>query len=92
MGSYVLGLVNNDDYVEHPEVNTDQLFPGGMIKPVTLTIGGGDMGTHISPNDQVCMCNMGEFLTGTWRAAFDDESSVGSNAQGVIIILFQRVA
>lgn len=90
MGSYVLGMITDHTYEQHQELKGKQLFPGNIITPVTLTVDGTDMNIVGQPSNRVCLAATGEFLTGTWRAAYDGE--VSDNALEGIVMLLQRMA
>ncbi|EAV0792731.1 hypothetical protein ETH90_17710 [Salmonella enterica] len=90
VGSYVLGMITTSDYGAHPEIKDNQLFPGGLIRPVTLTIDGTDMDSFNHLTNRACLGASGAYLTGTWRAAYDADGDVGGNALEGIVMLFQR--
>ncbi|EJJ4071666.1 hypothetical protein VQ248_004852, partial [Salmonella enterica] len=92
VGSYVLGMITTSDYGAHPEIKDNQLFPGGLIRPVTLTIDGTDMDSFNHLTNRACLGASGAYLTGTWRAAYDADGDVGDNAYEGIVMLLQRVA
>ncbi|EOG3230093.1 carboxypeptidase-like regulatory domain-containing protein [Salmonella enterica] len=92
VGSYVLGMITTSDYGAHPEIKDNQLVPGGLIRPVTLTIDGTDMDSFNHYTNRACLGGSGAYLTGTWRAAYDADGDVGDNAHEGIVMLLQRVA
>ncbi|EJJ3882955.1 hypothetical protein NI323_004981, partial [Salmonella enterica] len=92
VGSYVLGMITTSDYGAHPEIKDNQLFPGGLIRPVTLTIDGTDLDSFDRHTNRACLGASGVYLTGTWRAAYDADGDVGDNAHEGIVMLLQRVA